>query len=129
MKDVWPSSRWLWNSCLPKPLFFRMVSARCSAGLTQIRSYPASCSVYIPPMDVPMMRSGCSLAHKSLSRSMAANGSTGRSGAITFACGSRSRIRPTVPLAPDEAKPWTYNIFLPANSPGRAYSYSSMVRS
>ncbi len=104
MKDVWPSCLVEWNSCLPNPLFFRMVSARCSAGLTQIRSNPASCSVYIPPMDVPMMRSGCSFAHRSLSRLMAANGSTGRSGAITVACGSRRRIRPTVPLAPDDAK-------------------------
>ena len=76
----------------------------------------------MPPMDVPMMRSGFSLSQMLRSRVIASSGSTGRSGAIISVLGSRTPIVFTVPFWPPEANPCTYKIFLPAIKSGLAYS-------
>ena len=61
----------------------------------------------MPPIEVPMMRSGCSAAQRLRKSVTASSGSIGRSGATTLACGNTSRMRVTVPDCPDEAKPCT----------------------
>ena len=81
-------------------------------GLMQMRSKPRSCCAYIAPIDVPTMSAGCSRATSCFSIGSASAGSTGMSGARTttlsvlrrsqYACRSSA----TVPLAPEEAKPW-----------------------
>ena len=82
-----------------------IVSAISRAGLTQMRSKPRNCSAYMPPMDVPMMRSGFSCSQMEWSRAIASCGSTGRSGAMTLACGMTVRRRVTVPDWPLLPKP------------------------
>ncbi len=60
----------------------------------------------MPPMLVPTMTSGFTSATRLLRKGNASMGSTGMSGATISAEGSILRKVSTVPLAPEEAKPW-----------------------
>ncbi|MBR0122496.1 MAG: hypothetical protein IJM12_01460, partial [Bacteroidales bacterium] len=54
-------------------------------------------------------------------------GLIGRSGAITSALGSTSRMRLTVPDCPLLPKPCTYMIFFPSNSSGNCLIETSAI--
>ena len=72
----------------------------------------------MPPIEVPMMRSGCSRWAMSRSIAIASAGCRGMSSATMVASGSMRRRMSTVPLWADDMKPWMYMIFLPAIKPG-----------
>ena len=81
----------------------------------------------MPPIDVPTTRSGLSESQTLCSKSMASAGCMGRSGATTTAPGSNSRSLATVPDWPDDAKPWTYSIFLPDMTSGNDLMYALSI--
>ena len=83
-----------------------------NAGLMHIRLKPRICCAYIPPMLVPITKSGCSFSQSSFKKGRASAGSTGMSGAIIICSGKILLSVSTVPLAPDEPNPWKYMIFI-----------------
>ena len=105
IKSCMPSVRGFWKVCLPTILCFTIVSPISKAGLIRMRSVPLSNSAYMPPIDVPMMRSGFSASHVCFNSSKASAGCKGRSGAMTVAAGISVRKSVTVPDWPDEPKP------------------------
>ena len=100
-----------------------MVRPISKAGLTSMRGVPLSCSAYMPPIDVPMMRSGCSRCCMARSMSMASAGCRGMSSATTVASGNSVRSMVTVPDCADDPKPCTYIIFLPCMRSGYCLTY------
>ena len=120
MNSCTPSSRGFWNTCLP--VNFDMVSPISKAGFTSMRSNPVSISVYMPPIDVPMMRSGCSSAAIAFSICSPSSGCSGMSRATTVALGISVRSICTVPDCADEPNPCTYISFLPRISSGYCFT-------
>ena len=80
------------------------------------RELPGLHLAYMPPIDVPMIRTGFTSAASFFNIGNASAGSTGMSGATTFTSppvGANSFLsRFTVPLEPAEAKPWKYSMFI-----------------
>ncbi len=72
----------------------------------------------MPPIDVPIIRSGFTSATFCLSSVSASAGCSGRSKATTFALGKVWAMSLTVPEAADEPKPWLYMMVFPFISSG-----------
>ena len=87
------------------PVMLLIVSPILKAGFTRMRSNPFSSSVYMPPIEVPMMRSGFSVSAIFCSISMPSSGCTGMSSATRVAFGISSCNIFTVPLCAEERKP------------------------